>query len=166
MIICLNARNQENVSSGSREKCITGACVQGWLGPIYIKLQKQLYEIKMAAFFSFCRICTWTAQVLPFWKQKGKENRWEPLSDVIGGFSQNHNLKNFEEFRRDIWFNFKDFWGGLASTFYFALFIFLSPFSQKLQRYHHDLEKALFTNSCVMDLHVKQATTLAKNSSI
>ena len=51
MIIYLNARNKENVLSGSREKCITGGCIQGWPGPIYIKLQKQLYEIKIAAFF-------------------------------------------------------------------------------------------------------------------
>ena len=51
MIICFNARNQENVLSGSREKCITGGCIQGWLGQIYIKLQKQLYEIKITAFF-------------------------------------------------------------------------------------------------------------------
>ena len=51
MIICFNARNQESVLSGSREKCTTGGCIQGWLGLIYIKLQKQLYEIKIAAFF-------------------------------------------------------------------------------------------------------------------
>ena len=71
MIICLNARNQENILSGSREKCITYGCIQGWLVPIYIKLQKQLYEIKIGAFFSFCRICTWTAQL----EQRSKVNR-------------------------------------------------------------------------------------------
>ena len=51
MIICLNARNQENELSGSREKCIIGEYIHGWLGPIYEKLQKQLQEIKIAAFF-------------------------------------------------------------------------------------------------------------------
>ena len=71
MIICLNARNQENVLGGSREKCITRGCIQGLLRPIYIKLQKQLYKIKIAAFFSFCRICTWTAQV----EQRGETCR-------------------------------------------------------------------------------------------
>ena len=34
---------------------------------------------------------------------------WEPLSEDIWGISQNHNLRNFEEFRGDISFNFKDF---------------------------------------------------------
>ena len=112
-------------------------------------------------------------------EQRGEANRqrksrgirgvwgcWEPLSENIWGFSQNHNLRNFEEFRGDISFNSKDFWGGLASPLYFALFTFLLPFPEKLQLHHHDPEKYLFTNSCVMDLHVKQATTLAKNSSI
>ena len=42
MITCLNARNQENELSGSREKCIIGEYIHGWLGPIYVKLQKQL----------------------------------------------------------------------------------------------------------------------------
>ena len=51
MIICLNARSQENVLSGSRENSITGGCIQGWLGPIYIKLQKQLYKLKLQLFF-------------------------------------------------------------------------------------------------------------------
>ena len=51
MIICLNARNQENVLGGSREKCILGGRIQEWLGPIYIKLQEQLHEIKIADFF-------------------------------------------------------------------------------------------------------------------
>ena len=50
--------------------------------------------------------------------------------------------------------------------FYFSLFIFLSLFSEKFQHYRHDFKKALLTNSCVMDLNVKQATALAKNSSI
>ena len=34
---------------------------------------------------------------------------WEPLSEDIWGFFQNHNLRNSEVFRRDISFNFKDF---------------------------------------------------------
>ena len=51
MIICLNVKNQENAFSGSREKRITGGCIQGWMEPIYIKLQKQRYKIKIAAFF-------------------------------------------------------------------------------------------------------------------
>ena len=137
MIICLNAKNQEYVVSGSREKCITVGCIQIWQS-------KQAKKIE---------------------ENQGVCGCWEPLSEDICWFSQNHHLRNFEGLRGDISFNFKDFWGDLASPFYFALFI-LSPFSEKLQRCHHDLEKALFTNSCIMDLHVKQATTLAKNSSI
>ena len=98
-------------------------------------------------------------------RNRGVLGCWEPLSDDIWGFSQNHNSRSSEEFRGDILLNFKDIWGDLASPFYFALFIFLSPFSEKLQCYH-DLEKVLFTSSCSMELHVKQATALAKNSSI
>ena len=50
MILCLNTKIQENLLSGSREKCIRDGCIQGWLGPIYIKIQKHLYEIKIEAF--------------------------------------------------------------------------------------------------------------------
>ena len=42
----------KNISQG----CIQGyiqwiQCIQGWLGPVYIKLHKELYEKKIAAFF-------------------------------------------------------------------------------------------------------------------
>ena len=98
MIICLNARNQENVLSGFREKCITGGCIQGWLGPIYIKFQKQLYEIKIAAFFfilqdlylnSSGRAKSGSKQAKKIKGNRGVWGCWEPLSD-IWGFSQNH----------------------------------------------------------------------------
>ena len=46
MIICLNARNQENILSGSTEKMH-----HRWMHTeIYIKIQKHLQEIKIAAF--------------------------------------------------------------------------------------------------------------------
>ena len=51
MIICLNPRNQKNLLSASREKCMAGGFTQGWLGPICIKIQKHQYEIKIAGFF-------------------------------------------------------------------------------------------------------------------
>ena len=47
MFTCLNAVNQENLFSGSREKCITDGCIRTG---IYIKIQKLLSEIKIAAF--------------------------------------------------------------------------------------------------------------------
>ena len=50
MIICLNARNQKNLLSASREKCMGGGFIQGWVGAISIKIQKHQYEIKIAAF--------------------------------------------------------------------------------------------------------------------
>ena len=42
-------------------------------------------------------------------RNRGVWECWEPLSEDIWGFSQNHNLRNFEEFRGDILFNFKNF---------------------------------------------------------
>ena len=53
-------------------------------------------------------------------------------------------------------FHFKDFWGDLASCSYSALFIFLSPFSEIWYVIILIWKKPY---SCVMDLHVKQATT-------
>ena len=50
MIICLNAINQENLLIASREKCMAGGFILGWLWPICIKIQKRQYEIKIAAF--------------------------------------------------------------------------------------------------------------------
>ena len=75
-------------------------------------------------------------------------------------------FRSSEKVREEFQFSFKDCWGGLASLFCFALFIFLLLFPEKLQHYYHDLEKALFINSCIMDLQVKQVTRIAKNSSI
>ena len=42
---------------------------------------------------------------------RGVWGYWKPLPEDIWGFSQKHNLKNFEEFTGDISFNFKDLKG-------------------------------------------------------
>ena len=146
MIICLNARNQENLLSGSREKYITDEWIQEFterskntcdklkLQPLFILQDLQLNSSGSAKRSKQAKKIKESRGV---WRMLGTFIWWyltvfpKPLLGEFWQVKRKHSIRFWRFFRRP------------RFPFLFCTFDLLVTFFRKFQCYYHDIEQGL-----------------------